>query len=233
MDYKYNKDYQSPWIEEPESTVDYLSKLLLNYKKNFLKDEFLFRQDQLITDVYIIKSGRVRYSVYSEHGDETHRMIGKPGCFFGDVSFFDNHPENGNLSCIVDCEVFVVPRYVMKDLLSKNSDFYTCMINSICRKYRTLEHLIYEYTSKNAYSRVITQLLNLAKSHGVNVYNKIKIDITFTHADMSYITFLSRVSVSNIMIDLQKKGYIEKIDGFLYINNLNKLNDLLLEMENH
>lgn len=226
---KNDDDYKSPWIEEPEATVDYLNNIFSIYVKSYKKEEFIFRQNEVVNHVFIIKSGRVRYSVYSEDGNETHRIIGKPGCFFGDVSFFDNNPENGNLSCIIDSTIFVIPTEFIKELLIHNKDFSSLMIQSICRKYRAFEHLLDEYTSKNAYSRVLTQLVNLANSHGIIENGKTKIDIVFTHTDLSYITFLSRVSVSYIMTDLSKRGLIEKKGSNVYINDMQALEQLLFE----
>ena len=48
----------------------------------------------------------------------------------------------------------------------------------------------------------------------------------FTHQEMANLTGLNRVTVSNIMSSLTTMGLISKVDGYMVIEDVNKLNSL-------
>lgn len=219
----YYPYHESPWIESTSDTLKFLEDLFSKYEKKYKKEQYLYHQGEKSDYIYIVKSGRVRYAKTSTDGNEHHIIIGKPGCFFGDISCFDDLAEGGSLSCIVDSSLYVVPKSIIINNFFENRKFADLMMLSICRKYRSLEAMLGDFVMSDAYTRVSKQLLNLANAHGEKVNDKIKITINFTHDDLSKITNLSRVSVSMIMSELSKQGIIHKKDGYTYILDYEKL----------
>lgn len=223
-----NSNHITPWIEENIFVLKQLESLFHPYTKQIEKDEVLFYEGDITRKVYIVKSGRLRYSVFSESGQEYHFMIGKPGSMFADVSCFDQKPESANLTTIVDSELYIVPKEVIMNEFMKNHAFQEIFMKSISKKYRLIESILSDYITEKASDRVIKQLINLSEAHGVSEGSEIKIDIIFTHEDLANITYLSRVSVSNIMSSLSKKGLICKKGSYIYIRNIASLKELIL-----
>ena len=88
-DYLY-PNHESPWIESTSDTLKYLDDLFYNYEQSYEKNQYLYHEGDKNNYVYIVKAGRLRYAKTSLDGNEYHIIIGKPGCFFGDISCFDN-----------------------------------------------------------------------------------------------------------------------------------------------
>ncbi|MPM99988.1 hypothetical protein SDC9_147183 [bioreactor metagenome] len=158
-------------------------------------------------------------------------MIVKPGCIFGEVSYFTHMPFDTGAEAIVDSKIYVIPYSVISAYLVGNPDVNMALSLSLSRKLRACTQVIDNLVMKNATAMVVTYLKYIANAHGEkDANNKIRINIKFTHEDVASITNLSRVTVSNIFSDLFKLGILEKRDGKVYIQNILKL-DAMIEDE--
>ncbi|NLY21523.1 MAG: Crp/Fnr family transcriptional regulator [Tissierellia bacterium] len=213
--------YYSPWIEGKVSCLEYVETFFYKCKKIYNKEQIIFQQGENLNSLYVVKNGRVRLFMSSEDGDVFHTIIAKPGCFFGEVGFIDGYPEDSGAIAIVRTEIYVIPYKDAYELLLEDKRFGLLLINSMVRKTRVYNKIIENLIFKDSFKKVAMQLINLANAHGVKTEDKniIKVCIKVTHEDISNITNLNRVTVSNIMSYLAKQNLIFKKDGFLHINN--------------
>lgn len=226
MDLDNTKRYHSPWIEEDKDCIKYLDEKFHRYIRRYGREEQLFGAGDCMESFYIVKEGRVRITISSEQGGEFHTIIGKPGCFFGELPFIDGFPSDTNAIAIVPSKIYVLPHDVAKKTLAEDAYFNRLMITSLARKIRTLNNTIDLLINKDASDRVVAHLINLCYAHGKSCSDGIRINIKFTQEELASISNLSRVSVSNAMSSLFKQGIIKKINGFTVITDIDALEEL-------
>lgn len=216
--------YYSPWIRFENIKWD--EPNLSSYLKSFKPNEIIYHQQQYDDYVYLVKEGRIRICIYSVEGNEQCLTIAEEGSVFGELSAIDGLPNFGTAISITDSEIYVVPKPVFLELLFFNDDMVMKILQSLVKKVRVLSANIQNLTFKDSYSRVITYLVKLAYSHGSFDGNRCKLNMKFTHQEMANLTGLNRVTVSNIMSSLTTMGLISKVDGYMVIEDVNKLNSL-------
>lgn len=204
------------------------NKLDLNlYLKTFSVNTIIYHQQQDSEFVYIIKKGRVRLSIYSKEGNEKCLTIAEEGCMFGELSILDGLPNFATARTIVNCEIFLIPKDTFTEVFMYNPEVSKKVIQSLVRKIRTLSSQIEDLSFKNSYSRVASYLIRLAHVHAAVIGKTFRLNIKFTHQEMADLTGLSRVTVSNIMSDLVSSKCISKVNGFIIINDIDKLYELI------
>lgn len=195
--------------------------------KTFPSKKIIYVQQELSSNVYLIKSGRVRLSILHKNGSEQSLTILEEGCAFGELSVFDDLPNFGTATTIVECKIFVIPNKVFKQMLLMDDELSNIIIKSLVRKIRTLSSLVEALSFKNSYSRVASYVLELVHSHSDYISGTYKLNIKFTQQEMADLTGLSRVSVSQIMNYMVDNQIIKKSNGYLVINNILELQKMI------
>jgi CRP-like cAMP-binding protein len=78
----------------------------------------------------------------------------------------------------------------------------------------------------DALERVSNYLYGLSLEYGVNTEFGIMLNIIFTHQEMADLIGTCRVTVSKIMNYLKQNRIIDKVDGYIYIKDIEKLKRL-------
>ncbi len=86
-----------------------------------------------------------------------------------------------------------------------------------------VEHLVFS----DAYRRVISVLLYLAKQFGEEKDGGVIVNHRFTQQDIATLVGVARETASNEIIKLEKKGLVEYIDHSILFKSISKLNSEL------
>ncbi|NLJ79260.1 MAG: Crp/Fnr family transcriptional regulator [Tissierellia bacterium] len=216
--------HYSPWIRFKDIKWD--EPNLASYLRSFKPNEIIYHQQQYDDYVYLVKEGRIRICIYSVEGNEQCLTIAEEGSVFGELSAIDGLPNFGTAISLTNSNVYVVPKPFFLELIFFNDGMTMKILQSLVKKVRVLSSNIQNLTFKDSYSRVITYLVKLAHSHGSFDGSRCELNMKFTHQEMANLTGLNRVTVSNIMSSLTTMGLISKADGYMVIEDINKLNDL-------
>lgn len=211
----------SPWIESNEIDWNYITHNI--EPKKYSKNEVLFEQNSSTDYVYLINNGRVRLDIISYAGEEKTIFIAGKGIFIGDLSPIDNLPNICRATTSTDCEIYLILKSDFKKHLLTNIKFATDILYINSKKIRLLVEDIKQLSFNNAYYRVCYALVHLAKQYSSLTKEGYKLDMKFTHQEMANLTGLSRVSVSNIISELQSKEVLKKMDGYLLIKDINSI----------
>ena len=87
-----------------------------------------------------------------------------------------------------------------------------------------VEHLVFS----DAYRRVISILLYIAKHFGERSSTGIIVKHRFTQQDIATLVGVARETASNEMVKLEKKGLIKYVDHSILFNSFEKLEEELL-----
>lgn len=208
----------SPWIEASEIDWSYITCDLK--PKRYKKNEVIFYQNSTAEYVYLIHKGRVRLDIYSLTGEEKTVFIAGKGIFIGDLSPIDNLPNICRASASTDSDVYLIFKNDFLKHLSTNIKFANDLLYINSKKIRFLVEDVKQLSFNDASYRVCYALVQLANQYSTLTKEGRKLDMKFTHQEMADLTGLSRVSVSNIISDLQSKGILEKMDGYLLIKDI-------------
>lgn len=138
-------------------------------------------------------------------GREVVLTIEESGSAFGEISLLDEEPRSASVAAIEPCELVVIGKEALLDLLRQNPELSLAMIRSLAALVRRLSGNIRTLALKNIYSRLIHLLESRAQQEGDHRV----IHERLTHQLMADMIGASREMVSRIMSDLSKGGYIE------------------------
>ena len=215
----------SPWLGLPSDSWNILTKLgkLETYKKNTI----LYNCNESCNYVYLVKSGRVEVYINNSQGYKKIIGICTKGSLFGELQLFDNKPNFCTSRVCSDAQIYKVPKAEFMNAIFTNKELLMVILESISSKIRILYTAIEFLSFRSSNARVALILISMCKDFGVKLKNEYKLNITFTHNDIANMTGLSRVSVSNIMIDFANSGVLRKEGNEYFILDLDYFIDLV------
>ena len=223
-----NKDFGniscSPWIK---INMSIWGSLVSDFPLNIYKaNSILFEENQNLSFVYIIKGGRIRLTVSCSKNDKKHVIIAEEGCLIGENSCILNVPSISAATTIVETSVFAIPKNDFLNYIYNTPNINKAVMHIISFKNHILTKQIMDLSFSSSTERVAKALCDLVDLYGIKYGNKHKINIKFTHQDIAYLINTSRVTASKVFSYLSEEGIIDREDGYIIINNIEKLESL-------
>jgi len=190
----------------------------------FKKDEFIYFPEEPSNYVFLIASGRVKIGSYSESGKEVIKAILGEGELFGELSLtgegirsdFAQALDNDTRICQMNIDDM---QAMMKENQSLSLKIFKLMGLRIKKIERRLESLVF----KDARSRVVEFLHDLAEERGQKVGFETMVKNHFTHKDIASLTGTSRQTVTTILNELKDKNLINFDRRRILIRDMDKL----------
>ena len=191
--------------------------------RNYKKGEMLIRADDDPQGIFCLTKGYIRQYTISKAGYELTLHILRPISYFPMVWAINGTPNVYYFEALTPVEVGRTPREdVVKFIKDKPEIIFELLSELIERYAETLtrvEHLVFS----DAYRRVISILLYIAKHFGEKSGNGIIIGHHFTQQDIATLTGVARETASIELVSLQKKGLIKHVDHSILIESIKKL----------
>jgi CRP-like cAMP-binding protein len=209
-----------------EDRSDILSK---STNREFKKGEQIVRVMDRDTNLYLINTGSVRVTLYSNEGKEVSFVDIDAGGNFGEFSAIDGKPRSANVIALSDTTITVVPPREFIRMLEKYPEVCVEILQQLTGIVRRLCDRIFEYSTLDVSDRVHAELLRLAKK------NLDYDGIARVHNPPTQSEFASRVSctreaVSRELKKLEKSGVIKREPKRLIIEDCKKLQELVDEV---
>jgi CRP/FNR family transcriptional regulator, cyclic AMP receptor protein len=194
---------------------------------HFKKDQFIFFPGECAEKIYMVVSGSVRIGHYFEDGKEMIKSILTNGDIFGELAVageekradFAQAMENGTTICPLSLED-------LKALMSENNDLSLSILKFIGLRLRKLERKIEMLLFKDARTRIIEFLKEIAIGKGKKVGFETVIHLPFTHQDIAALTGTSRQTTTTILNKLRTDNLIYFDRKRILIRDLDRLNQL-------
>lgn len=172
----------------------------------------IYLQQTEATCFYYLKRGRVKSFIQSENGDEKVLNIYQEGNLFGEASFFDELPRVSSAIALTACELVPIDRELVYAEIAKNPQLAMAMLKYLARTVRILSSHVDDMAFHPADWRVARYLLSLPASPNEA--------IDCTQDEIADSISASRVTVSRVLRDFTKKGWIST--GYRSIQILNR-----------
>lgn len=196
--------------------------------RSYKKGEMLIRSDDDPQGIFCLTKGYVRQYTISKIGNELTLHILKPISYFPMVWAINGTPNVYNFEALTNVDVGRAPRDEVVNFIKDKPKIIFELMSELLEDYAEtltrVEHLVFS----DAYRRVISVLLYIAKHFGDIDGKQIKVSHRFTHQDIATLVGVARETASSEMVKLEKKGLIDYSNHFMIFENIKELDLELL-----
>lgn len=173
------------------------------------KREYIFTPDEPSSQVYMLKSGRVRISRLSETGKHFTLVILEPGDIFGESAIFSDEPRRNFAEALDEAEICAIDKREFENVIMKNASvslkIAQIVEHRLTEAQEQIEHLVFY----DVQTRLARLLLKLADIHGERADKGVKIGIKLTHEDIASLIGSTRETTSKILNEFKANGWID------------------------
>lgn len=188
------------------------------------KDQKIYFQDQSSENIYMVSSGRVKIASNGPDGKEIVKAILTRGEVFGELALvgedkrrdFAQAMDNGTHVCAMTVSE-------LKDLMADNKELNLKILKIVGFRLRKMERKIESLVFKDARTRIVEFLKEMAEEKGQKVGFETMIKNHLTHKDIASLTGTSRQTVTTVMNELRDKNLITFDRRRILIRELEKL----------
>lgn len=196
--------------------------------RSYKKGEILIRSDDDPLGIFYLTKGYVRQYTISKTGIELTLHILKPISYFPMVWAVNGTPNVYNFEALTDVSVGRAPRDEVVTFIKDKPKIIFELMSELLEDYAEtltrVEHLVFS----DAYRRVISVLLYIAKHFGENDGKQTLVGNRFTHQDIATLVGVARETASIEISKLEKKGLVEFSDHLIVIKSIKNLEQELL-----
>lgn len=191
--------------------------------RSYKKGEMLIRADDDPQGIFYLSKGYVRQYTISKTGFELTLHILKPISYFPMVWAINGTPNVYYFEALTPVEVGRAPRDQVVNFIKDKPPVIFELMSELLEDYAEtltrVEHLVFS----DAYRRVISILLYIAKHFGEKTDKGIIVYHRFTQQDIATLVGVARETASNEMSKLEKKGLIKYVDHSMLFEDVKKL----------
>lgn len=103
--------------------------------------EYIFRQGELGTDMFVVHEGRVEI-VRTAGGESRLVAVLEKGDFFGEMSLLEELPRNASARAVTDAKVLEISRPLFARMLRDNPEIGVRIMRKLSRRVRDLDELL-------------------------------------------------------------------------------------------
>ncbi len=191
-------------LEDKELTE--ISKF--THEKKLKKGNIVFSQGEQGSSLYLIIKGRVKIVLIGESGKELVLAILKKGDFLGEMSIIEDEVRSATVIALESTVLLTIEKENFLNFLIKNPKAMLGVLRELSKRLRNADEKIGELAFQTVYERVISYLNALAKTRGVKEKEGIFISELPTKREIADFIGSTRESVSRVLNDLHRKGFI-------------------------
>lgn len=193
----------------------------------YKKGETLIRADDDPQGIFCLTKGYVRQYTISKTGIELTLQILKPITYFPLIWAINGAPNIYFYEALTSVEVGRVPKEkvvsFIKDKPAIILELMSKLLGDYAETLSRIEHLVFS----DAYRRVISVLIYIAKHFGEQSSDGILVNHRFTQQDIATLVGVARETASIEIGKIEKKGFIKYVDHSMIFKNIK---DLELEL---
>jgi len=189
------------------------------------KGTTIFVEGQETDGLYIVTSGLIKVFKLYKDGREKTLAILREGDIIGEVTISGSTIRSATVGAIEHTNILVISKTDLHELLRQIPGLSIRVIETLSHRLRQTNRQVEELTFLNARSRVICNLITLAKECGQTDKNGIKITLRLTHADLANLVGVTRETVTKVLSELQNSNLIQINNRQIRVLDIQKLYD--------
>lgn len=189
-------------------------------------NDIIYMQEDDSTNLYLILKGRVRVFNINPIGEEiTFEFLNK-GRIFGESSFFQNSLRPTTVMAVNEVELISCYLDDLYPYLSESKELTIALLQLLSQTCDYMTSLLKKAYTYNRYEKIASFLLEQTVTDNINK-GIINSTLPYTHEEIATLVGLSRVTVTKVLNDFVKKGYIKNKYRKIIILNKKALAQLL------
>ncbi|MGI2336113.1 MAG: Crp/Fnr family transcriptional regulator [Dehalogenimonas sp.] len=191
----------------------------LFHRSEYLKGEYLFNEGEPASSIFLVTHGRIKLFKTSEGGKEialgyiTHNQL------FGEEVLFDDSVRSFAAVAVEDTRLCACYKSDFESLLAQNSQLSLKVIKGLGDKIRRITEQFADVAIYDTRSSLSRTLVRLAREHGQETADGMKLNFRLTHDDLGALVGSSRVMITNVMKSLKIAGIVrDDLDHKLVIS---------------
>ena len=166
----------------------------------------LYMQDDQSSNLYLVKSGRVRMFYVGENGKETtYRIIGE-GQLIGEAAFL-SHLQQATISAVTETTLITCPIQSLYPYINRHSELNQVIFELLTENYTELCNQIRRLTINDSAKRVACYLVELTETDREEL-GIINHTLPYTQEELSVCLNLHRTTVARVLADFAGKGFV-------------------------
>ncbi len=188
---------------------DLESLIAVANRRKYPKDGVIFFENDVGDALFMILSGRVKVTILSDDGREIILAMLSDADFFGEMSLLDNEPRSATAISLQETEMVVLHQRDFLTIVEKRPRVLINLLSVLSARLRKANQQIGNLALHDVYGRVARILLEMASEDGTRQPDG---RVTFrrpTHQEIANMIGATRETVSRMISDLHRQGYIE------------------------
>lgn len=162
------------------------------------------------TDIFYIEKGHVRVSTITAGGEQKTYVFFKPGVIFPLNRIVNDKTHNLFYDAMEDVTLRKASKQQFQQFIQGKSDILMDLLYQVLEVHDIYVERVDTLEFTNAYSRLISRILTLAKRFGAAQGNTVKMLIPVTHQDIANTSAMTRETTTREIDKLIKKGLLVK-----------------------
>lgn len=176
--------------------------------RTYAPGQLIYLQDTQPTEFYYLKDGSARSFISSPEGAERLLTLHHGGDLMGEASFFDQCPRVSSAVAVTECKVISVDSRQLERVFQVHPELAFPMLRYLARTVRLLSGHVDDITFRPADRRLAGALLRQAGEDGV---------VRTTHEELGSAVGVSRVTVSRVLAQFVKSGWVKTGYGVIIL----------------
>lgn len=192
--------------------------------RDFKKDDFVYFPEDDADKIYMISKGRVKIGSYLADGKEIVKAILGHGEIFGELALA-GEDKRTDFAQALDTDTQVCPMTIedLQELMRENQPLNLKIMKIMGFRLKKMERKIESLVFKDARTRIIEFLRDMAMERGQKVGFETMIKNHLTHKDIASLTGTSRQTVTTVLNELREDNIINFDRRRILIRDLEKL----------
>lgn len=178
-------------------------------RRKYPKEGVIFFENDLGDALFMILSGRVKVTILSDDGREIILAMLSDGDFFGEMSLLDNEPRSATAIAMQETEMVVLHQRDFLSIVEKRPRVAINLLSVLSSRLRKANQQIGNLALHDVYGRVARILLEMASENGSRQADGRVAFRRPTHQEIANMIGATRETVSRMISDLNRQGYIE------------------------
>lgn len=191
------------------------------------KGAFIYLPNKLSTNLYIVKSGRIKIGAFSDGGKEFIKLVLNDGELFGELALSGKEHRNEYAQAMEDTYLYVVPVRHVKNKMRTNWELNMQLAQLMADRLILMQQRLERQVFKDTKTRVVSFMLDLVEKRGKRVGFEWLVYKFFTHQEIACMTGTSRQTVTSIINELKGENLIYCNKRRLLIRDKEKLSALV------
>jgi len=153
------------------------------FEKMLKPGEVLFKENDPATDIFLIRSGKIKISTTGGGIEKTLATL-KDGDFFGEMAVIDGSPRSATATAVEQTTLLIMDRDGFTAQIDKNP-FIKYVLETLAKRLRETNRQIEFLLIRNEERRLVALLLSRAQKEGTKSNGGVRIPFPHSAADLA------------------------------------------------